>query len=1616
MIGVGTSAMGSRRIAVWRVAFLILFFSLTDVSFVHAARKPQAMFVKVEGAVLILDEHGWGTHKPEVRDKLYIGQSVITGPFNSFGSQLAKRGYATLMLPKGGELRIGPKSRVVIGDLWAEAEQAEYKKASFRQKIGILLYRAGRWIKDHQSNFDLQEPYGAVGTSADYVDHEGTVFTVSTAQKIAFVHGNDLWLMNDDGSGATNFIAAPGGCRMGRSAFSPDGATVVYEALSGGSIPNHCDLYVADGDGSNPQVLVSAGPLNEVTGRPLCTYSARLAAGPSFSPDGSQVSFVRVQHYDAGTLYRLRQKEVCTVPVSGGSVRVLWKTVDVAGGYTDYDVGENTCWLDNGDIAFIRSGAMGAHFSAIADATDTNKTSWPCELYVEFDSENGFNPTRLNVSVAGAGGGNLAGQLVGYGLMTPTSLVDGWNWYSWPQDSGWLTPQAGAWYGPLKFNMTEGDHAASVTAGDGQLSITVGSAIHVTKGARIEVASACGGYYTETTEGGVWVIHPGSETPRQVTREICDSLAWGSDRSFLMTEYADFGTQPSTSILLYDENGFVLADARLGDGTRSSMGNWDETGRRALAWCGSNDTGRIYLLDVDTESKIDLGEGRYPVFAPKFRTEVACYEDWVSVRDTNTDHKVIAQTGQIVIDDDLQNGGQPQDAVALAAPWVASVSPPAGSAVCTSSSLQVSFQFAVPVQTNSVLSNWVSGVTWPVSGGNDESAFELNATAYALRMADTNASFSGKLHDLIAAGKLAATWDTARTQLTVAVASGALQRVPGMRGEIRFDFSEAIGTNGQTIAFGDAVTQFEFANPVGPTGGVVASAAGGRLIVPSGALSGNAALTLTHERKMLFGSLPVGNWRQASGAYTVSPTNVSLAANVTVSLPAAGSGGDLSVWCLAGTTWTNLGGAYNATDGTMTVSTRLLGTFVVLYNAPAVAALRLSKSCDETSAATGETVRFELRLDNIGRTIASNVVVTDIIPTTLEDPTNFIPTAVYSSATHTVVWSLGALTAESARALSFEARVAATAVYGSVITNRASASATGLSATNSNAALLRCGRPVAAMSRFGIADIAASNRAAIAALGLRLRRGVATITTTQAQDPSLINWTAFDNTVRSNQSAGLSTYGVLNLTSVAGIWPQPFEFAAAVGVYVERYDGDGLDDMPGLTNAIHVWELFDQFAPDTNAWVGCGLEQYGIYLLAAQAAAHDRDPNAAVVNSGGEWVQPSGTPGYLVNLLTNLPGAADGMDAVCVADFWERTDCASTDTAWRTQYLQTMDLFHTLAGSPVAHLPAWLTRADFHRTFADLQSKGYTCANRDLSLFLARAVPFAFGRGVSHLAYSTLQIDAGADQATRWGALMDTNGHRREAFYVLQSMIGRLEGFQRASLSDLGGADIGVLFVTSSNQPLWVVWNSSNRASLVRLPVGPVGAARVASALPATYNDTSAAWTISTNAVANGMVALTVSGTPVYVEAIGNFSFDLDGDGIPNDQDDDMDGDGMPNAYEEAHNLNPFVNDALDDADGDGMLNVDEYRAGADPQDASKNLDLMIVGQATNGITLKWQAVSGVTYRVRWSPDLRTWSNANEGLYRYDSATGAWFDSGPPRTPAPPSAVSNRFYRVQCQP
>ncbi|MEO8586211.1 MAG: peptidase S41, partial [Acidobacteriota bacterium] len=113
-----------------------------------------------------------------------------------------------------------------------------------------------------------------------------------SAERIAFVYGNDVWTCRLDGSGVQRITSGPG-VKM-RPAFSPDGALLAFS----GELDGNLDVYVVPAAGGVPKRL---------------TWHPGRDVAQGFTPDGKAVLFTSPR-----AAVNNRHTQLYTVPVEGG--------------------------------------------------------------------------------------------------------------------------------------------------------------------------------------------------------------------------------------------------------------------------------------------------------------------------------------------------------------------------------------------------------------------------------------------------------------------------------------------------------------------------------------------------------------------------------------------------------------------------------------------------------------------------------------------------------------------------------------------------------------------------------------------------------------------------------------------------------------------------------------------------------------------------------------------------------------------------------------------------------------------------------------------------------------------------------------------------------------------------------------------------------------------------------------------------------------------------------------------------------------------------------------------------------------------------------------------------
>jgi len=221
-------------------------------------------------------------------------------------------------------------------------------------------------------------------------------------------------------------------------------------------------------------------------------------------------------------------------------------------------------------------------------------------------------------------------------------------------------------------------------------------------------------------------------------------------------------------------------------------------------------------------------------------------------------------------------------------------------------------------------------------------------------------------------------------------------------------------------------------------------------------------------------------------------------------------------------------------------------------------------------------------------------------------------------------------------------------------------------------------------------------------------------------------------------------------------------YMSFVSAMVERYDGDGTNDMPGLIYPIKYWEPCDE--PHLKPYFDGTPQDYLEVLRASYEAIKKADSGAkvlfAAVDVEGSFIKPI------------LEEGAEYFDIANV-------HCLSNNVNFWVPELR------NLLSSYGINKPIWVTTAEFQigrylfDNYISLESQGQ---------LLAKGSVTAFAYGADKIFNDWFRAPQTGDP--RWpaevtarfqsAALIDENGVKRPAYYALVTMIRKIEGFTSA--------------------------------------------------------------------------------------------------------------------------------------------------------------------------------------------------------------------------------------------
>jgi hypothetical protein len=362
----------------------------------------------------------------------------------------------------------------------------------------------------------------------------------------------------------------------------------------------------------------------------------------------------------------------------------------------------------------------------------------------------------------------------------------------------------------------------------------------------------------------------------------------------------------------------------------------------------------------------------------------------------------------------------------------------------------------------------------------------------------------------------------------------------------------------------------------------------------------------------------------------------------------------------------------------------------------------------------------------------------------------------------------------------------------------------------------------------------------------------------QKEEGAPYDWGAVDAHVKEYQEAGYD-YMQLLLTSGSpwasidgkDVLPKNFapkpefedEYGTFVKAAVERYDLDGVDDMPGLKHAVNEWGVEREF---TAYFPGSG-QDYVRVLKLAYPAIKEANPNAKVMlNALLMWDIFQGNPseGEIEKRfknplngkrkdLTDIPFLLDThayFDVIDIHSLADYTEIPST-VKWLRREMDKRGTqkgifigdafpmspllaygFETCEESVLAAKPFYPVTKETRCEAAELlkalrnpkhvdHSKALEWLQQNVATGLVKKYVVAAGEGVQGINMGNLEdwpLPFGAGTAQYFGlmetvygggdmlAAHRTPGKERPGFFALQKVIGKLDGFDSVEKKDLG--------------------------------------------------------------------------------------------------------------------------------------------------------------------------------------------------------------------------------------
>lgn len=407
---------------------------------------------------------------------------------------------------------------------------------------------------------------------------------------------------------------------------------------------------------------------------------------------------------------------------------------------------------------------------------------------------------------------------------------------------------------------------------------------------------------------------------------------------------------------------------------------------------------------------------------------------------------------------------------------------------------------------------------------------------------------------------------------------------------------------------------------------------------------------------------------------------------------------------------------------------------------------------------------------------------------------------------------------------------------------------------------------------------------------------------TQASKNSPYNWGVNDNTVKLLQEKNINYFTIIfsvaswdleSCYAPSQLKKKPSGFYTAklpcdiesygefIEAVVERYDGDGKNDMPDLKSPITYWMSISE--PDNPGDWNDTAENYGVLLKTMYGAIKNAAPNAKLVVHGAAGAIGGGIGAY------NSPDGFFYKAFVKLKQLSPIEIEKYKDLVWGFHYttnagtyLMSEEIINAMNNMTQSLgygiFPVWVTETG---TFSGTVSQGQIGMSisqnekQQASELLKRFV-FNMGNGVKKVFWARL-IDSSWEMGPFKGVgLLKLDETKKLSYCTYKKMVEILEGSDWENIETVVEnskmyPNVYVYKFTKRGKPIWVVWNDNSESQSVTISGITSSQVKITEAIPKyesgkEITDYNTAFNTETKSVSAGKITIILKDKPIFVE------------------------------------------------------------------------------------------------------------------------------------------------------